>query len=101
MFATHYLIVMIIYYKLLTATGFHDKLVFMKTASAGASRMKRTMNKALCIDVNYHFHKLNVASAEYQFSPAIPITNKIKIICVTSEITVYFFLHGHNCNKLS
>ena len=27
---------------------------------------------------NYHFQKLNVASAEYQFSPATPITNTIQ-----------------------
>ena len=27
---------------------------------------------------NYHFHNLNVASADYQFSPATPITNTIQ-----------------------
>ena len=41
---------------------------------------------------NYHFHKLNVASSEYQINPATPITNTIQCkLCVTSEITVYFF----------
>ena len=34
---------------------------------------------------NYHFHKLNVASAEFQSSPATPITNTIQC-----EITAYF-----------
>ena len=50
MFATHYVIVMITYYKLPTA-GFHQhEQVFMKATSAGASRIMSTMNKALCID---------------------------------------------------
>ena len=51
MFATHYLIVMIIYYKLPTADILQHTQVFMKATSAGASRMMRTMNKDLCIDV--------------------------------------------------
>ena len=50
MFVTHYLIVMIIYYKLPTADFLQHTQVFMKVTSAGASRMMRTMNKALCIE---------------------------------------------------
>ena len=50
MFATHYLIVMIIYYKLPTPDILQHTQVFLKATSAGASRMM-TMNKALCIDV--------------------------------------------------
>ena len=51
MFATHYLIVMIIYYKLLTADFLQHTQLFMKATIAGSLRMMRTMNKALCIDV--------------------------------------------------
>ena len=51
MFATHYLIVMIIYYKIPTADFLQHTHVFMKASSARASRLMRTMNKALLIDV--------------------------------------------------
>ena len=35
---------------------------------------------------NYHFHKLNVASTEYQFSPATPITNTIQCKLYVSQV---------------
>ena len=35
---------------------------------------------------NYHFHKLNVASAEYQFGPATPITNTIQCKLYVSQV---------------
>ena len=106
MFATHYLIVMIIYNKLPTADFHQHTQVFMKaTSAAGASRMMSTTNKALCLmSSNYHFHKLNVGSAEYQFSPATPITNTIPCILYVSQVKSPFsFLHGHssaiNCRR--
>ena len=51
MFATHYLIVMIIYFELPSADFLQHTQVFMQATSAGASRMMRTLDKALCIDV--------------------------------------------------
>ena len=61
--------------------------------------MMRTMNKALCIAVinNYHFHKLNAASAEYHFSPATPITNTIQCKLYVSQVKSPFtFVAGAN-----
>ena len=51
MFATHYLIYLIIYYELPTAEFLQHTKVFLKATNAGASRMMRTMNKTLCIAV--------------------------------------------------
>ena len=46
---------------------------------------------------NSHFHKLNVASAEYQFSPATPITNTTQCKLYVSQVKSPFtILHGHN-----
>ena len=88
-----YLIAMIIYYKLPIADFLQHTQVCMKATRAGASRMMRTMNKALCIDIiKLPFTQLNVAvaSAEYKFSPAAPITNTLQCKFYVSQVKAPF-----------
>ena len=92
MFATHYLIVMIISYKLQTADFLQNTQVFVKATRS--SRMMRTMRTKLyaLMSSNHHFHKLNVARAECQFSPATSITNTIQCKVYVSQVKSPFIL---------
>ena len=99
----HYVIFMTIYYKLPTADILQhvNRFSWKQPVLEPHEWWGQWIKLYALMSSNYHIHNLTVASPEYQFSPATPITNTIQCKLYVSQVKSPFtFLQGHNSHIL-